>query len=1175
MRNFRNGALLALFACSSIGVFAQNTNSGDLRGTVTDQTGAVIGGVTVEVKDIDKGETHTFVTDSTGLYDTGSIVPDHYLITFKKDGFTSFVRGPITLDVSIQTINAKLKVGTTTQEVVVTTDVPLLTTETGSVESTFTADVMSQLPQTNLGADWENFTVLLPGAAGAPENASSASNPGSNAAINGNLPFETVLADGATTTLPQSENSDVTIFETTSEVKIASNGFSAQYGQGGIIYNQITKGGTNQFHGSGYEYFSNDAMNAFAYQFGATGSSQPELRFNNPGFNIGGPVIPHKMFFFFDYDKTINNGRSLNSETLPTGQNAAMATGDFTAPGMPLIYDPTTQTIQQTGSHTYQLTNGSTVTQACPCAIRQTFAAEYGNGNRIPASLLNPVSLNFQSFLVKFAQGAVLQPANIGKSITVQGVDTNNYTYVTPTINPFTKYFGRLDYDVRSNNRITVSVTESDNPGFSFGNGAQFCPINCENEDVSRDNAQISDVWNFSSNLINEARMGFTDQLNFFLPGTAGLNYPQQLGYNLAQVNLLPGFGPGSNVSGFGNGPLSPFIYKEFVYDPSDVVTLIRGRHILHLGGEFLINDNDSTQYGFESAGAPSFSGNYTSAGGNTTKSVDTGSTNGGFDGNGMAYADFLLGQMGSWGANETPEFGARTKSPQLFAQDDWKLRPNLTVNLGLRWQGHTGWSEVHGNESVFDPTVTNPANGTPGAIWYAFNETNGRNQLIAPQYNLWYPRVGFSYQPLPNTVIRGGVGVYADTLSNDQYGGGMGGAFGSSGGTGDITNGICPVAQMNGDGSTPDMADPGCGVVTNGTNFNTLTPNASYLTAPTTADARNGQGVTETNFHTPLPHNLQWNVDVQRSIGSNYDIDVAYVGNHGYDLSYAGVDLNQVPESALSANDLNSKPYPLFTNISGPINTAVSNYNALQAQMNKRMAYGLEFNVNYTWSHFLDDLDTSGFGSREGYQNYQNAFSPASNYSNGNFDIRNMFKGQAIYQLPVGKGKQFLNNNWIVDELIGGWQVSSVWVVEGGNPIGITTGGNNSSNNQSGSYTQEANRVAGVNLNLPGSTKSRLNEWYNLDALVVPAPFTYGNFLRNTVYGPGVVNIAASLGKTFDLWPERNVKMLIRGDAGNVINRPSFGQPGNNAIGPGQTANITGTSIGGRQIQLYAKISF
>jgi hypothetical protein len=436
-------------------------------------------------------------------------------------------------------------------------------------------------------------------------------------------------------------------------------------------------------------------------------------------------------------------------------------------------------------------------------------------------------------------------------------------------------------------------------------------------------------------------------------------------------------------------------------------------------------------------------------------------------------------------------------------------------------------------------------------------------------------PRVGFSYQPVPNTVIRGGIGVYASPLSNDTYGGGMGGAFGSSGSTSDITNGICPVAQMDSDGSTPDTTDPGCGVVTNGTNFNTLTPNASYLTAPTTANARNGQSVTDTNFHTPLPHNLQWNVDLQQSIGSNYAIDIAYVGNHGYDLSYANVDLNQVPESELSANDLNSKPYPLFTTINGAINTAVSNYNALQAQINKRTSYGLNFNVNYTWSHFLDDLDTSGFGSHEGFQNYQDAFSPASNYSNGNFDIRNMFKGQAVYLLPVGKGRQFLNNNWVVDELIGGWQISSVWVIEGGNPMGITTGGNNSSNNQSGNFTQEANRVAGVSLTLPGSTKARLNEWYNLNALEVPAPFTYGNFLRNTVYGPGVVNVAASLGKTFDLWPDRGVKMQIRADAGNVLNRPSFGQPNGNAIGPGEVNNITSTTIGGRQIILYGKVSF
>jgi len=1167
-------AFLIVMCSSSLNLFAQNTNSGDIRGTATDSAGAVIPGVTVTVRDVDKGVVKTFTTNGGGLYDTGSIVPDHYLITFTKDGFTPFERGPITLDVSTQTINGQLKVGSTTQSVVVNTDVPLLTTETGAQEATLTSDVMAQLPQTNLGADWEIFTVLLPGAAGAPESASSPSNPATAAAINGNLPFDSVLADGATTTLPQSENSDVTVFETTSEVKISTNGFSAQYGQGGIIYNQITKGGSNQFHGAGYEYFSNDALNAFAYQFGAVGAQQPELRFNNFGFSVGGPVLRKKMFFYFNFDKTIDNTVSLNTETLPTGQNAAMALGDFTAPGMRTIYDPTTQTIQYTGSHTYQSPDyitaqnpGGTLTQACPCVIRQSFASEYGNGNRIPASMINPVAKNFQNLLVSLSQGAVQQATNVGKSQIIQGVVTNNYAYTTPGINPFTKFFGRLDYDITGNNRFTASVTESDNPGFFFGYGAQFCPVNCQNQDVSRHNAQVSDVWNYSSTLINEARLGFTDQMNFFLPQTTGLGYPAMLGYKLAKSDFLPGFSPGNGMASTDTDGTLPFIYKEFVYDPSDVVTLIRGRHVVHFGGEFLISLDDSTLYNFANPGTPGFGGLYTSAGGQITSSAG--------NGDGIQYADFLLGQLSSWNASDQPEFGARTKSPQLFVQDDWKFRPNLTINLGLRWQGHTGWSEVKGNETVFDPTVINPANNSLGAIWYGTTKANGRGQLIAPNWNVWLPRAGFSYQPKNNTVIRGGFGIYASTLSIDTYGGGMGGAFGSSGGVSDLTNGICPVAQFDSDGSTPDMTDPGCGVVTNGTNFNSLTPNASYLAAPTTPDARNGQGATYTQFHTPLPKNFQWNMSLERQFGQNYVATLTYVGNHGYDLTFNNIDINQVPESKLSPNDQVDRPYPLFQSINGATNNAISNYNALEAVLTKRMSYGLQFSINYTWSHFLDDLDSSGFGAREGFQNYQNAFDPSSNYSNGNFDIRNMFKGQVIYELPFGRGHQFLNNNLLLDEVLGGWQVSSVYVIEGGNPMGITTGGNNNSNNRSGNFTQEANRVPGTSLSLPGSTKQRLREWYNLDALTVPDPNTYGNFLRNTVYGPGIINVAASLGKTFDMWPERGVKLQIRADAGNVLNHPSFGQPGNNAIGPGQTAIITSTTVGGRQIQLYGRISF
>jgi hypothetical protein len=208
---------------------AQNTNSGDLRGTATDQTGAVIPGVTVSVHDVDKDITTAYITDAAGLYDTGPIVPDHYVLTFTRQGFKSFVRGPITLGVGINTVNAQLIIGAAEQQVVVREDLPLLTTESGAQEGTLSASTMAELPQVG-GADWENFVVLMPGASGAPENSSSSVNPGQIASINGNLPFESMLADGATTTLPMSQNADVTVFETTAEVKVSSAGFSAQYG---------------------------------------------------------------------------------------------------------------------------------------------------------------------------------------------------------------------------------------------------------------------------------------------------------------------------------------------------------------------------------------------------------------------------------------------------------------------------------------------------------------------------------------------------------------------------------------------------------------------------------------------------------------------------------------------------------------------------------------------------------------------------------------------------------------------------------------------------------------------------------------------------------------------------------------------------------------------------------
>ena len=1103
----RNGlALAGTVILSGAVAFAQNTNSGDIRGTVTDTTGAVIPGVTVTVKDIDKGVTHTYTTDGSGVYDTGSIVPDHYLITFTKDGFEKYVRGPITLQVAVVGVNAEMKVGASTQEVVVNTDVPLLQTETGSQSQTLESKQLLNLPQ--VGADWQNFITLLPGASSTVFN----NRGGQAASINGNLPYNTVLGDGATTTLPMSENSNVMVLETVSEVKVDDSAFSAQYGIGGVTFNQISKGGSNTWHGSGYEFFQNNALNAAPYAFGQK-STVPVLRYNNFGGSVSGPIIKDKMFFYFNYDRTLDYGGASNGFiTVPT---AAMLNGDFS--GQPTIYDPTTQHVDANG-----------------VLHRTSFAQEYGQGNKIPTNLMDPVAKAIQAYYPQ---------ANTAGTL-VNGQVTNNYFYNVPSSNPYTKYFGRLDYNINANNHMIVSETNTDNPAEYLNQG--ICPINCQHGDVSNDNAQVSVVSTISPRTINEARFGFTDQLNFFTPFSINEGFPAKLGWNFAKADVFPDIQVNGSCC-FELQPQSNAVYKEFVFDPSDVITLTRGRHVLHFGGEFLITRADSTAWGNENAGQMQFSGVYTA------------STQGTASSTGVPYADFLLGYANGWNANVTPEFGGRMKSPQLFVQDDFKVRPNLTVNLGLRWQGMTGWTEVKGNMKSFDPSVANPANNTNGAMWYGVTHANGRNRLEAPVWSTFLPRAGFSYGFRPDSVIRGGIGLYAYTWSLDTYGPGMGGAFGSSGSVSDNTNGIDPVVLLSSDGNTNYQGAAGKSI------------NSAFQKAPLGADAYNGQGVSYQAYHTPVPKILQWNLSLQQQFGHNMVAEIAYVASHGYNLLFP-VDINQVPENKLAANDAsgatNARPYPLFQGIggggSGGTNNAVSNYNSLQVSLTKRLSSGLQFNTNYTWSHMLDTIDSSGWGSSSGTQGYQNSYSPGANYGSSNFDIRNSFKESALYDLPFGRNRRFLNSNTLLDEVIGGWQLAPTLIWSSGQPF-TPVMQTNQSFSQAGD--QYPNLVGNPTLQQAG-----VNEWFNVNAFASPGAGAFGDLHRNSLYGPHYLLANLALGKTFHVWERVNFE--LRGEANNFINHPSFGLPDTN-IGPGHTAQITSVSVGGRTMQLYGRISF
>ncbi len=1066
---------------------AQNTNSGDIRGVATDSTGAVVPDVDVTVLDTEKGVSKIFRTNSSGLYDTGSLVTGTYKITFNKSGFSPYVRSSVTLDVGTITINAEMRVGSVSQEIVVNTDVPLIKTETGEQSSTLVAKEMQNLP--NQGQDWQNFVKLIPGATGTTQFGAT----GQALSVNGNLPYNAVLNDGASSALSHSGNADVSVFETLQEVQVSTSAFSAQYGIGGAVFNQISKGGTNKWHGSLYEYAQNDFFNARSY----FQKSAPYTRFHNFGGSVSGPVIHDKAFFYFNYDKVINLSASTGTITVPT---VAMRNGDFS--GLAPIYDPSTTT-SAVG------TDGKTY-------IKRT---QFAN-NKI--TNIDPVAAKILAFYpLPNTAGSAPDPKT--------GIVSNNYYYSYRGSQPFKKYFGRFDYDVNPTNRITASVTKRDNPAIypsSIG-----CPINCYTGDVDSYNAQITDVWNISSGTINELRMGYTNQLNFFATQTAGKGYPAKLGIQFAHADIFPTV----NVSSYqGLSPGTTAVYKEHNFDPSDVVTMIRGHHALHFGGEYLLFEDNSTAWGNVNGATTGFTGTYTQC----TYCVQTGAA----VASGNAVADFLLGDVQNWSASVTPEFAGRQKAPQVFVQDDWKIRPNMTINLGLRYQIMRGWSDGKNNQRTFDPLVTNTATGTPGAMWYAANGDHSRHQLQDNVYNTFLPRVGIAWQVHPDMVVRGGYGIYAYLWSLDTYGSGEGSAFGASGSLTDTSNGFTPIGSLS-----------------------AANPQFPYISTSTSNSAFNGQNISYNQQKTPVTKIQQYNVAIEKQIGGNMAASIAYVGSKSMNLNF-NVDINQVPESKLAQVDQQFRPFPQFNNITGSTNNADANYNSLQLTFQRRLTNNFSFASSYVWSHFMDEYDSSAWGSRGGNQPYQRANDVHANYGASNFDVRNAFKGNAIFLLPFGMGKAFLNKNKYIDEAVGGWQIASNYILQTGNPITATVSGANNSYAQSGSWYP--NQVGD-----PRAAPRTIAKWFNTAAFAAPAPGTFGNNHRNNIYGPGQIIFDLSAGKTFNVWADR-YKFQLRVDAINALNHANFSNPGT-SIGSGSAGVITGTTNGGRSLQLGGRFSF
>ncbi len=673
---------------------------------------------------------------------------------------------------------------------------------------------------------------------------------------------------------------------------------------------------------------------------------------------------------------------------------------------------------------------------------------------------------------------------------------------------------------------MTFSLHEFDTPGIS--NTPDF-PIDGYTGHGYELSSQLSDVFTITPSTVNEFRVGFTRQYIEEDAGTLGLDYPQKLGWKYAKENLFPSVTTSGPVGGTSLGAnIVSAIYAQLVYDLSDTVTLIRGRHVLHFGAEVLYLQDNDTSWNNKNPGAFTFTGAYTAAAP--------------FGAGGLGYADFLLGQVSTWAANNSPIKGMREIQPQVFIQDDFKLKPNLTLNLGLRYQIQGGW-HAKGNEiGSFDPNLLNPVTNTLGAAWFAPN--NGRNSIQAPVYDIFLPRVGVAWNPR-KWVIRGGFGVYTYPWSEDIYTPGAGFGSSSSGSLSDSTK------------AKPLF------------NFSDPNPPLNYVQASKNAGAYNGQNITFASYHIPVPHNYQWSLSIQRQLPGGLVGEAAYVANH-VDSLWFGADANQVPFDKLgtSANPQSLRPYPQYLNINGNLFNAISNYNSLQASLEKRFAAGFGFNINYTWSKMLSEQDSSGWGGHAGAgQYYQSAYNKGINYGLANFHRAHMFKGNLVYVIPVGKNQKLLNTSGPVDWILGGWQLSTIFVVETGQPYSPIMGSQNLSGALSGNWFPN---IVG-DPSLPNPTISR---YFNTAAFAQPAAFTFGNAGRNILIGPKYSDVDFMMAKSFVLPKLERSRLQLRLDALNVLNHPSFNNPNAN-IGTTSAGIITSTSVGGRVVQLGARLSF
>ncbi|WP_175528987.1 carboxypeptidase regulatory-like domain-containing protein [Granulicella pectinivorans] len=1129
--------MFALIALLGFGVRSANAQqgTGNIIGVVKDSTGAAVVGATVDIENVDRQDIIHLTTNDSGFYNSPPLVlGSNYKVTVKHAGFQTSVLTGVAVTVGARVeADADLKVGGVDSAVTVeAAQASTLDTTSATLGAVIGEKSIQELPLN--GRNAIALTTLTPGVRVNTTVAQSGfANRGTNLSaisINGSpTGSNSYILDGqsnlSTTTGEIAVNPNV---DSIQEFKVQSGVFSAQYGftLGGVV-NLASRTGTNQFHGSLYEFLRNDIFNARNY-FATVGSvSKPVLRYNQFGGAIGGPILHDKAFFFGNFETYRFIQAFPQFLSVPT---AAFRAGDFSQ-------------LQDSNGNFIPLYNPYT-TVATTVGGSTVYTRQRYNNNQV--TNLDPVSVAYQNAFYPLPN---ITPATIGQ----QRTNTNNYQFNNRGISNMYNALGRVDYHLGSNDTVFARFAYYSNYTNGGTGGGTYYPnpvIANRYDTYTAKELLVGDTHVFSSSLINDLRLSIERQEFPFQAASAGQNYPQKLG--------LPSNVPNFAIPTVGNGlPASnqTIGYRAYTLpEVTDTVTKIIRRHSLAFGFDWRYNAGANLQ-----RNAPS--GTFSFAAGLTNDPSGAAPAAGTVN-SGNTYATFLAGAVSA--ASITTNTGEldRAFSFSAFVQDDWQATDRLTMNLGLRWDYQQQPFEQNNGYSNFNPTLT--SGGFTGIMQYANTGGVGRN-FVPESYKDFGPRVGFAYKATADgkTVVRGGIGIYYPLFFNSIY-------------TGQVNGFSATTTTYN-----PNVTNNPAFQFKNGFPTNPLQP----IGAAFGPLGFLGQGVgyqDPTQWKSPMSQ--QFTLSAERQIPYDVVLQATYVGNHGVHLPAGGYNLNSLNPTnfGLGRTALQSQvtnPYagqisgsfgaPTITRAQSllpfPYYGAVTTYNPhngnlhadyLELSAQRQARSGLTVLFGYTMGKLLDDSANSPLAYLNGLaanNGYQNVYNRRAEYSLDPSDVSQRATVSALYDLPFGRGQKFSTHNGFTDRVIGGFQFNVIGVFQTGTPLTIT-GAN--------AYTAtRPNYTPGQKVAIANQSPTK---WFNTYAFQNPTDYTFGNVPRTLphVRGPGTENFDLSIFKTTEI--TERFKLQLRAEAFNVLNHANFGLPNTTfAANTNTLVNGNGVSAG------------